>query len=290
MVNRKVKFFRAVDSDGSRFDGGFPRDNILENLEKMAKNGTAELDVSFGRRLIAKSLGKSTQGRHIVLYRISSDDLPMLYEGGQFRPLADVIEATADIAEPAHFAFFPDDVVGHLYNHVGPKQPNLSTYLFQTMSLEVVFDPIAREDILASIANAGGVRLFRFRARAEDLARFNGIGLDGMRALAEDNPIGDVEIVLRATTPDQKRDLATTMGRILPRLSRANRREFVENAKVALTDADALSEGREVDVFTDPIVLTQQVSTIPGQKRYLEEESAMKALEDAYQTVQGRFG
>ena len=288
MVERKVKFFRAVDGDGQPLDGGFQAMQVLRLAREMARHGTAELDIGLGRRLIAKALSRRPEGHHMVLYQVRGDDLPMLYENGAFRPLADVIHENADIAEPTHFAFFPDDVLGHLYNHYGPKPVQLSKYLFETMQYDVLFDAIARDDVLTSIANAGGVRLFRF-PRAEDLGRFEGMSLDGMRALADDLPVGDVEVVLRATTPEQKRSMGRALQQIVTRARRGDRSRYIETAKVAMTDADDLSEGREVDVFTDPIVLTQEVATIPGQRRYLEESSAMDALETAYQRIRSRL-
>jgi hypothetical protein len=289
MAERKVKFFRAVHPDGTRLAGGFPAAKVLKSIDEMVVAGTAELKISLGQRLVAKSLGKATHGHHIVFYRVSSDDLPMLYENGEFRPLEEVIAAGVDIAEPAHFAFFPNGVVAHLYNHQGPKQAQLASYLLQTMDTDVIFDPIARDDVLASIANAGGVSLFKFRARAEDLSRFDGMHLEGMRQLANDFPVADVEIILRARTDDQRRALGGRIQGVVQRATQAGRRGYVENAKVALKDTDALSEGREVDILQDVIVLTQSVDTMPGQRRYLEEDSAMSALEDAYRKVRARL-
>lgn len=291
MADRKVKFYRACDGGGTPLGNQFPRARICEIFEELTQNEEAELDISFGQKLVAKSLGQSAQGHHhIVLYRVSSDNLPMLYEHGRFRPLAEVINATTDIAEPTHFGFFPRGIIGNLYNHQGPKHAQLATYIVEKTDLDVIFDAIARDDVLASIREAGGVRLFNFRVRSEDLGRFENISLDGMRALANDFPASDIEIVLRATTPDEKRNMGRAIERLATRLRQGNRRQYVEKAKVAMNDTDALSEGREVDVFNDPIVLTQRVDTIPGQKRYLEEESAVAALEDAFRRVRNRLG
>ena len=291
MPLRKVKFFRAVDGEGKRLPGEFPADQVQTLINEMVAGHKAELDIGLGQKLVAKSLGNpgSMVGYHIVMYRVSSDDLPMLYENGEFRPLADVIATNVDIAEPAHFAFYPNSILAHLYNHNGPKQVQLSSYLHETMDFDVLFDVIARGDVLSSIADAGGVRLFKFRVRTEDLSRFQGLGLDGMRALADDLPVGDIEVILRATTPEQKRAFGNSVQRIASRIGQAQRRKYVEKAKVALNDTDALSEGREVDILDDPVVLSQQVDTIPGQRRYLEEGSAMSALEDAYRKVSGQL-
>ncbi len=289
MASRKVKFFRATDADGTLYPGGFPAADITRLIGEMAKGGTAEIPLGLGLRLVAKGLGKKACGHHVVLYRVSHNDLPLLYENGEFRPLEDVISSGADIAEPAHFAFFPDDIVANLYNHNGPKQVQLASYLLTTMNLDVLFMPIAREDIIESIANAGGVQLFSLRVKVEDLQRFDGMSLGGMKALGEDFPVGTVEIILRATNPDQKRRLGRVIQRTAGQLQSNRRAKYVDKARVKLTDADALSDGREVNLIEDLIVLTQHVDTVPGNRRYVEEASAVDALEDAYRRVQGRF-
>ncbi len=290
-AKRKVRFFRATDGDLKAITGGFPAQQVHRNLRTLVASRRAEVGIGAGQKLVAKALKapRRSRGRHLVLYKVSHDDLPLLYDQGTFQPLADVINATTNLAEPAHFAFFPDDIVAHLYNHNGPKERNLAAYLATTMDMDVLFGAVPREDVLQSIAEAGGVKLFDLRLRVETAALLNGMPLRGMQILSEEYTTADVEVILRATTPAERRSLGALMVNVGWFLQRAGGRRAVRRAKVALDDTDELSEDRLVDLLDDKLGLTELVETVPGQKRYLEESSAMSALEDAYDKVAGRL-
>jgi hypothetical protein len=267
--------------------GGFPIDDVVRILDERTRDETSEVRLGVATRLVARNLGQGANGRHFALYDIRGDEFPMLYEHGVFRPLEEVLEDGTDIAEVSYFAIFPGDTLGMIYNHRGPKQGQFSAYLMELTDLEVQFIIVTRPDLIESIARAGGVRLLNLAVRLEDMGQMRAMGLPGIRALAQEVPAGEVEVILHARTVDQRRNLGRYVQALLPRLGGPN--GSFKKARAVLTDADALTDGRTVDLLEDRLVMSQEVDTILGHRNFLDEDSAVQALEDAYAAVEARL-
>jgi hypothetical protein len=285
-VQRKVRIHRA---DPVPFDA----DRAMQLLRSAITAGTAEIPSGQGQSVVGSPLRRrpNDQGRHMVLYKIESGNTPFVYNRatGEMRPLEDILQAVPELAQPTYYGFFPDSTMAYVYNQVGPKEVQLAAYLFAIhQSLDYTFPPVARHDVLQAIAQSAGVRLFNIRVPTDQLARLNHIAdLSALAVLAQSLPVGDVEIIVRARTDDQKRGLAGAVERIGRALGAGNTSEAVEKAKVQLAELDALSGDSALSLLEDKLVVSHVVDTVAGNARYLDEASAREAIEEAYRAVRG---
>ncbi|HET9060523.1 MAG TPA: hypothetical protein VFN61_11425 [Acidimicrobiales bacterium] len=284
-AQRKVKIHRADPA-------GFVPADAVGAIRKAVQSGTAELSIGRGQSLLAKAPRKrpGDHGHHVVLYRIESDDLPFLLDRstGDFKPLEEVLNSLPELAQPTYYGLFDDGIVTFVYNHVGPKESQLASYLYwlDETKFDYTFPPVARNDILEAIAANQGVRLFNIRVLTDQLVRLSDISeLAGMRAVAEGLPVGDVEIIVRARTDTQKSALGNVIQRIAPRLRSANHRGAIEKARIELAEIDGVTGDESLNLLLDKLVVTHTVDTVPGNRRYLDETSARNALEEAYVQV-----
>lgn len=268
----------------------------MDAIRKAVQAGAAELSTGKGQSLLAKAPGKrrGDHGHHVVLYRIESDDLPFLLDrsAGDFKPLEEVLNRLLELAQPTYYGLFDNGIVTFVYNHAGPKESQLASYLYwiDEAKFDYTFPPIARHDILEAIAANQGVRLFNIRVPTDQLARLSDIDeLAGMRAIADGLPVGDVEIIVRARTDSQKSALGNVIQRIAPRLQSDNHRGAIEKARVELAEIDGVTGDESLNLLLDKLVVTHTVDTVPGNRRYLDETSARDALEEAYAQVAQRL-
>lgn len=227
----------------------------------------------------------------MVLFRIESENTPYVYNRatGELRPLEDILNDIPELAQPTYYGFFPDSTMAFVYNHLGPKEAQLAAYLKAIdQSLDYVFPPVARQNVLEAIAQNGGVRLFNLRVPTDQLVRLNHIqDLNALSVLARSLPVGDVEIIVRARTDDQKRGLARAVERIGQALGEGHTSEAVEKAKIELAELDAISGDSALNLLEDKLVVSHTVDTVAGNVGYLDEASARDAIEEAHRAVRG---
>lgn len=251
--------------------------------------------ISLGRTIVGHPYRAraNDSGLHIVLYQVETQDLPFLRDPQtrDFRPLEDVLRGAPELGQPTYFGFFPGDVMAFVYNHKGPKEAVLGSYLhWLDNRMNHTFLPVVREDVMDAIRDASGVRLFNIRVATDQLARLSDIdSLAGMGEVARRLPSGSVEVTVRAKTDDQKRSLGQLVGRVGGRLGTRNHRAAIERARVELAELDGLSGRSALDLLEDKLVVSHLVATVPGHRTYLREDAARDALEEAYSSVGQRI-
>jgi hypothetical protein len=289
---RKVHFYQAVTLEGHPYRA-FPGGDVVRQLRRLAQNEATELQISGGRSLMTSvpARVRERQGEHLVLYMVSSEDLPVLYDRSRREILSlDQVLQGADIAEPTYFAFLPDGVLGFVFNLRGPKPGKLADYLTaQIAGLEVDFVPVARIDVLRAIEEAGEVRQMTLKLPVSRVAQLGdvpslaalGRAADGLQGVA------DIEVIFRARTDVDRRSFARSVREIIPRLLR--QQEALNKAKIALGRDDDYAGDRPLDLLEDTIVVSQEIDTIPGRRRQLDPREAHDAIETAYRLVQGEL-
>ncbi|MGD0880093.1 MAG: hypothetical protein ABSB09_00805 [Acidimicrobiales bacterium] len=287
-IEKKVRFHKADPAPVNL-------DLLHHRLEAVAQAGAAEMPMSLGQRLVGQALASrpGDVGVHFVMYRIQTEDLPFLRDPatGTFRPLEDVLDQAPELAQPTYYAFFPDNTMAFVYNHQGPKEAQLGSYLhwLDPHHLDHTFPPVTRDDVIQAIQQSGGVRLLNIRVPTDQLARLDDIrSLAGMKAVANRLPVADVEIIVRASTDDQRRGLGEVVSQIGEALLSPGRRSAVKKARIELSDLDGVSGMSDLDLLVDRLVVSHPIDTIEGNRKYLDETSARDGIEIAYQKV-GQF-
>lgn len=287
-VQKKVRFHTTQP-------GPLNLDRLRHCLDAVRADGSAEMEMALGERLVGQVLAPRAgdKGTHLVLFRIQTENLPYLRDPqtGEFRPLEEVLHQVPELAQPTYYSLFPDQTMAFVYNHQGPKEVQLASYLhwLDPHRLNHTFPPVARDDVLAAVQENGGVRVLNIRVPTDQLTRISDIeSLAGMRAVARGLPVADVEIIVRAKTDNQKRDLGQIVGQIGRALGSPNHRAAIRKAKIELAELDGLSGLTDLDLLADRLVVSHPIDTITGNRKYLDEASARDGIEAAYHKV-GKF-
>lgn len=282
-IDKQVRFFRA---DPRPLD----IDRAATAVGK-ANRAEQEMPLSAGRTIVGRRLRarQYDAGVHVVLYQVETEDLPFLRDPRtrEFRPLEEILASGVELAQPTYYGFFPADIMAMVYNHKGPKEAALGSFLFfLDNGVNHTFLPIVRDDVLQAIRDAAGVRLFNIRAQTDQLVRLSDIeSLAGLGDVARRLPSGSVEIIVRARTDDQKRSLGRVVARIGSRLGTANHRAAVEKATVELAELDEVSGAAALNMLESKLAVSHRIATVPGHRTYLDEASARDGLEEAYGSV-----
>lgn len=290
MAERKIHFYRAID-DAGRLRRDFPADAVVQLLRREVKAGRAEVESRGGRYLLAEPFRtpRGADGHFLALYNVSSEDLPMLYnrKTRTITPLEDAI-AGGDIAEPTYFGFYRAGILAFVYNQRGPTPKALAIYLNGLLlDLNAEFAPVPRMDVLQAVEEAGGIKLLDLRIPLESADFLSQIpSIAAARSLLDNTRAGSIEIILRARTDVERTNMARRVQEIAPLLVGSRAREALERAKVELADRDVYSGDRPLDLLADSIVLEREVETVPGRRRHLQPQDALRAIDDAYREVQ----
>lgn len=217
---------------------------------------------------------------------IRRSELPEMERAGALEPLG--IPENAGIVEQTHFVFFPDNIVGSLFNFYGPRPRKLAWYLrrkYPGTPINLRFDPLLRQDILEQLDAVSHLRVLklgihrsfvdRVAAADESLGR-------GFRATLEASDAEIAEIILRPR-PRRRNMLADALKSTVKVLAR----EHDLQDDVARFEVQAQREdgGLEwIDVLKDRFIVEREVETIRG-RRAVTPESAYGAIESAYEEL-----
>lgn len=288
MATKTVRFYALVEIDDhgeERIYEDLDRAELLKLLEKAITNNQATVELAQqGESLIAKRLGKRGPAYCIALYRVSSQDLPMLYDEqtGEFRSLDDVIgNEEYDIAEPTYFGFLPGGILGFVFNQSGPKPKGLMHYLGEVTNLEADARPIPRRDILDVVEQADGIKVFTVKVPTASAGALRGTTLADAGQIAETMQAGDIEVILRARGDVQRQRLARQVKEVAGRLIPPLRQQSRAKLKVELDADEDYAGARALDLLDEYFVMERDIDTIPG-RRYLDESEAAKAIAAAY--------
>jgi hypothetical protein len=293
MARKTVRFYALIDiSDNGeeRIYDDLDRAGLIRLLNELVAGGEASVELPSGQSLIVKPLGRVRNAYCLVLYRVSSQDLPMLYNqaSGEIRPLDEIMGDEAfDIAEPTYFALFPEGILGFVYNHPGPKPRHLIRYLDELTNIEADAWPIPRPDALMAVEQAGGVKAFSIKIPTAGVSALRDTTLADALRLADTMQAGDIEITLHARGDAQRQRLAQRVQEVARSLIEPLRHQDRAKLKVELEGDDDYVGERALDLLNEYFVIEREISTIPGRRRYLEEGDAVRSIIRAYSELEG---
>jgi hypothetical protein len=285
-VNRTVRFNAIVDVGGDEeyIWDDFPAEDLLREADALGVYEEGRLALRGNAFLIAQRVPAPTGATALVMYKVTQQDLPMLFnsETGEIRPLEDVLgDEAVDIAEPTYFVFFDGGVVGYVYNHFGPRPRHLEMYVGYSLNFEIEVRPIPRTDVLEALNAAGEVSLIRFKVPTRVLGAVTEDNiLSETRNLAEILPGTEVEVIVRARGFTGRQRLASAARATLPRLV-SGQRAALRKLKVKLGVDEDYRGDAELDLLEEHIVVEREIETVTG-RRYL-------APSDAVQTIVAAF-
>jgi len=173
-VERKVYFYRVhaeqhPDGRPRRFN---PRP-VLEHINELPFTEDGRyLEASDGN---AVSCWIDGQDR-LRIANVRRSGLPRLERSGRLRSLR--IPAQSGLAEETPVVFFPDNIVGVVFNFYGPRVSRLATYFAakaEGVCPPVTFEVLLRQDILEQLKRLRDIRLFQLKIRGTRPAKGRGL-------------------------------------------------------------------------------------------------------------------
>ena len=145
-----MQFWQVVDGQGQTLPVSFPAKGLVRKLQKAKSDGVSRYYMTRdGYKMLALGV-EMTPRPHVAVYRSRYVNLPGKDVAGDVVDLG--LGAGEGLAEGTHFVFFPNNIVGVLYNFHGPTTSRFASYLFHKFELDVTFVPVYRRDIARMLA------------------------------------------------------------------------------------------------------------------------------------------
>lgn len=201
------------------------------------------------------------------------------------------LTADAGLAEVTHLAFFPQNILGAVFNFYGPRPTRLASYLLGTrvpgIPPDITIEPLLRQDVLNQFNRLGNLRLFDLKIRrsyADTVATADESLGAAFQAAAAAGEADLVQVVLRTNrrrTSHLAQHLATAARRLL---RRHDLREEAERFVVAGVDTQT-ERVVEVDLLSDKLVSVKRIVSQGGRSKALDADSAYEAITTAHQEL-----
>lgn len=287
-VQRKVYFFRAycgLDAAGRPLP--FDSDRALAVIQGLEfREGANYMDEGDGNVLCCWVDRHGPSGRACIA-RVRRTALPLVEQNGRLKPLD--IPATSGLAESVYVVFFPENVVGFLYNHFGPRISRVAHY-FRDRAVPAAanlrFDALLMPNILNQLDRIREVRTLSLRlrrsvaAQAPLLDESLGALLKGAAGLGDAERI---EVILRPK-PYSRNSLGGNTLDVVRRLAR--RDDIAQIADRFCLEAETDYGIEPINILSSYLVSEQKVVTIDQRTRGLDDASAYAAIELAYQQLE----
>ncbi len=224
--------------------------------------------------------------------RIRRSNLPQLERAGALSPLS--IPDDSGVVEHTHVVFFPDNIVGSLFNFYGPRVPKLAVYLKQkspSAPRGLRFDPLLRQDVLAQLDKLDHVQVLdlnvhRSYVQVMEQADIN-LG-EAFSAAERASGAEQIHMILKPRPRKRSRLRDTLLSTVKTLAANPFLREDVSTFKVKGVNrgTDRLET---IDVLRDHFVVQKEVAVVTGRHRQVDQDSAYGAIEAAYVELQDQL-
>ncbi len=240
---------------------------------------------------------RSGNPNEVLFCRIRRTGLPQLENAGELSELP--IPDNTGLSEAIHISFFPENIVGMVYNHFGPRISRLSTYLNVKSQMEipvVTFRALLNADVSKKLDLLDDIRLFEFNVHPSyaDVIRQN------------DNSIGDIlDANIRFQGPDDVVHIILKYSGSRRQIIRnktidiVKKLLFIDNLAIGASNSimrfkvrgKRIDTGRvdTIDLLGDRIISTQSIVRMSDRGRALHPDSAFQAINVAYRNVKAEL-
>lgn len=297
MPERNVYFYRChtdLNPDGTAEP--YDPTPALEHIDALPFEG--------GERYAGAGDGAVTCGwidaleapQRVCLGKVRRSNLPALEEQGELRPLE--IPEDAGIAEQTHLVFFPNNIVGMLFNFYGPRMASLRDYLKKLhpdTPNDLSIDPLLRQDVLEQLDQLRKIRVFDLRILRPFMNRLQQANRDLHETFSAAHEVGEAEqfqLILkpapnsRGWIADRFLDIARGLAGIVSANPEA--KEEVTSFKVRGQNRET-SSMETVDVLRDRLVVKKTVDLAGGRTRRLDPDSAYGAIIEAHEELEDQL-
>lgn len=290
MATRKVHFYRAFCGTNQagrplRYDP----EPALRRVSGIPFTGDVRY-LEWNDDQVCCWVDSHSPARQLRLGKIRREDLPELEQGGNLQPLQ--IPDNSGIAEITHVSFFPNNVVGVLFNFYGPRVSVLGHYLrdkaTEETPEELRFEPLVRADVSDQLARLSEVRLLRLNVRPsfiDTIREADGSLGAAFEAARRAGSADQVEIVLRPEKYSRDFISRTLLNPIRALARHSSVGEEAHTFKVKGLDEET-GGLTEIDVLRDHLMLERDVDMVSPRSRVVEPTSAYEAIHSAFRDLE----
>lgn len=296
MPQRNVYFYRAhEDIDGEGLYVPYDPGPALHHVETLGFDEGGRY-LGGGDEVTCCWIDNLQVPQRVRLGKIRRGNLPEVESGGVLEPLD--IPDDSGIAEQAHFVFFPNSIVGMLFNFYGPRMASLREYLKAThpdTPATLSIDPLLRQDVLQQLDQLGRIRVFNLKVLRPFLARLEQADESIHEMFRAQAGVGEAEQFQVVLQPrPYKREwignrFLESARRIADLISNdPDAREEVTKFKVRglNTETDSVET---VDLLKDRLVAEKQVDVSEERTRALDDRSAYRAIQESYAELEDQL-
>lgn len=223
----------------------------------------------------------------VQLADVRRGGLPEVDNNGVLTPLA--IPDTSGLAESTYIRFFPNQIVGIVFNHYGPKIHRFAYYLRARVGHDMPqafnFEQLVRDDAIDRLNDMRRITEFTLRIRPAFIAELEAQDESLYRAFQNTHSVGEGKTIEISIQASRKRNatLGTRVKRIARSIARRARAGDDDVEKLVVRGA-GLNERKPstIDLLADDFLVTKQVELLDERTRALSPQSAFAAIQQAY--------
>lgn len=284
MPIRKVHFYELRDEFGQSLPAPYDATTALRNISMLdVTAGEAYLEVA-DQTLLGRVIDVDPPFK--ALYRIRREDLPSMEVGGQITDLQ--LAEDAGLAEGIHIRFFPQSVVGILYNHFGPRPTRVADYLNQRSGLgdRVSLHPLIRTDIVGALQQYRDITILDMSVPVGEIdvieQRDRGLA-SALQAAEQIATMRNIELRVRL---DRAPGVTNRVRDLITRLFRRGATDSFRRLKIKGLNTET-GKREWFDILAERITVEVEVETRTHESRTVADASARTAIGDAYNAVSG---
>ncbi|MGD8454449.1 MAG: hypothetical protein PVJ57_21760 [Phycisphaerae bacterium] len=288
-VERRIMFYRV---NCGRDDAGKPilydPGPALGHVNKLAWDNTGRYQPTADGEVVCSWID-STRANHRMRFAIvRRASLPLVEDGGgRLSPLN--IAPNAGLSEITHISFFPNNILGAVFNFYGPRATRLASYLkarVPSTPPALTIEPLIRTDVLDELDKFQTLRVMDLKIRPAyaTIVKEANDSLGHAFAAAEAAATETVEEIALQLSAGRKRK--ATLGKRFQDFIRAlvGRSDLQENAKrFTVTGLDKETQrSTTLDLLSDKLISSKRILKQGQRSRALDRDNAYIAIEEAY--------
>ncbi len=288
-VERRIMFFRL---DCGRETAGHPTAfdavRVLRHINGLAWSSDGRYQPDADGTVVCSWVDRIEANQRMQLATVRRGALPLVEDGsGTLSSLN--IPVDAGLAEITHMMFFPNNILGAVFNFFGPRPTRLAGYLrakVPGMPPFLQIDPLIKANVTEDLDRLETIRLVDLKIRpsyaaiVEEADASLGAAFNATTQ-AVTNDLDEVQIVLRSSR-ERTADLGAPIRRLVRQL--LGHDDLPENAKRFVVGGIDLETQRTatVDLLNDKLVCTKRIIKQSARSRALDNDSAYEAIQEAY--------
>jgi hypothetical protein len=293
-VSRKVHFYKAISQDKNGEDLPIDFQAIVERLRALPETTEGRAMVWDPKSRVTVHPSQKNDRPRILFGRTKLKDVSREETGDlKLRPLA--LSEGGGQADLIHVTFYPNNVVGQVYNHAAPNMNALSFFIQQRapdlVGVRFAFAALIQEEVLKRILAFEKVTAvtFKIEGYAADLVANAGASkplLKAARDVAEiGNPMGIQIQLTRIIDTDAVKQVVDDLANNSA-LAQGIRQVTVTGSNFEpvtdKTKKKPKAKRDRVNLLATSTIFEEQIVSLDNNARTLDDDDAFRVMDEVY--------